>query len=112
MLGPQKKRGPDADPGRRPSPFRGNGHRDGLHGERLLPYETARCRIYLPAYRWVLEHRTADLVERLRDLAGRQDVVLLGYTTNADVTDLTSPLSHAALIRLHLQDRWPDEGYP
>jgi hypothetical protein len=88
------------------------GHRDGLHGECLLPYETARRRIYLPAYRWVLEHRTADLVERLRDLAGRQDVVLLDYTTNGDVTDLTSPLSHAALIRLHLQDRWPDEGYP
>lgn len=71
------------------------GHRDGLHGERLLPYETARRLIYLPAYRWVLEHRAADLVERLRDLAGRQDVMLLDYTTNGDVTDPSSPLSHA-----------------
>ena len=88
------------------------GHRDGLHGEQLLPYETARRLIYLPAYRWVLEHRTADLVERLRDLAGRQDVVLLDYTTNGDVTDPSSPLSHAALVRLHVEERWPDEEHP
>ena len=88
------------------------GHRDGLEGEHLLPYETARRLIYLPAYRWVLEHHTADLVERLRDLSVRQDVVLLDYTTNGDVTDPSSPLSHAALVRLHLQDRWPDERPP
>ena len=82
------------------------GHRTGLHGGRLLPYETARRRIYLPAYRWVLEHRVADLVERLRD---KEDVVLLDYTTNGDVTDPASPLSHAALIQLHIEGRWPQE---
>ncbi|SEG77610.1 hypothetical protein SAMN05444920_104509 [Nonomuraea solani] len=83
------------------------GHRDGLHGERLLPYESARRRIYLPAYRWVLEHEVADLVERLRELAAEEDVVLLDYTTNGDVTDLTTPLSHAALIRLQALNEWP-----
>ncbi|GAB2833834.1 hypothetical protein GCM10027176_42730 [Actinoallomurus bryophytorum] len=85
------------------------GHRDGLYGEGLLPYETARRRIYLPAYRWVLEHRTAGLVEDLRGLAGEQDVVLLDYTTNGDVADLATPLSHAALVRLHILGRWPEE---
>ncbi|MFJ9846789.1 DUF6939 family protein [Kitasatospora sp. NPDC101155] len=83
------------------------GHRTGLDGDRLLPYETARRRIYLPAYRWILEHRVADLVELLRQ---KDDVVLLDYTTNGDVTDPTSPLSHAALIQLHIEGRWPGEG--
>ncbi|MEV6152406.1 hypothetical protein AB0L53_18875 [Nonomuraea sp. NPDC052129] len=88
------------------------GHRDGLHGERLLSYETARRRIYLPAYRWVLENKTPDLIERLRDLASEQEVLLLDYTTNGDVTDPMTPLSHAALVRLHLHDEWPDEDDP
>ncbi|MFG1804943.1 DUF6939 family protein [Streptomyces sp. NPDC049040] len=83
------------------------GHRAGPYGDRLLSYEAARRAIYLPAYRWVLEHRTADLVERLR---GMGDVVLLDYTTNGDVTDLSTPLSHAALIRLHIEGGWPLEG--
>jgi hypothetical protein len=82
------------------------GHRTGLSGGALLPYETARRRIYLPAYRWVLEHRVADLVERLRD---NKDVVLLDYATNGDVTDLAGPLSHAALVKLHIEGRWPRE---
>ncbi|MGW3072469.1 DUF6939 family protein [Kitasatospora sp. NPDC001132] len=85
------------------------GHRTGPHGDRLLSYETARRRIYLPAYRWVLEHRTADLVERLR---GMDEVVLLDYTTNGDVADPSSPLSHAALIRLYVEGRWPAEEHP
>ncbi|MFJ9461709.1 DUF6939 family protein [Kitasatospora sp. NPDC101447] len=82
------------------------GHRAGLHGDRLLPYETARRRIYLPAYRWILEHRVADLVELIRN---KEDVVLLDYTTNGDVTDPSSPLSHAALIQLYVEGRWPSE---
>ncbi|MEV7188746.1 hypothetical protein [Kitasatospora sp. NPDC093102] len=89
---------------RRYGPVRG--HRTGLHGDRLLPYEAARRRIYLPAYRWILEHRVADLVELIRN---KDDVVLLDYTTNGDVTDPGSPLSHAALIQLHIEGRWPGE---
>ncbi|GAA1187594.1 DUF6939 family protein [Kitasatospora gansuensis] len=83
------------------------GHRAGPQSEQLLPYETARRRIYLPTYRWMLEHRASDLVERLR---GIPDVVLLDYTTNGDVTDPRSPLSHAALIQLYLEGRWPEEN--
>lgn len=84
------------------------GHRAGLGGEGLLDYETARRRIYLPAYRWVLENRTADLVEKLRELA-EQEVVLLDYTTNGDLTDFSSPLSHAALVAHHVGGTWPAE---
>ncbi|UWP78813.1 DUF6939 family protein [Dactylosporangium fulvum] len=85
------------------------GHRAGLHGEVLLDYETARRRVYLPSYRWVLEHRATAEVGELRRLAARQRVVLLDYTTNGDVADLATPLSHAALIRHHLTGTWPGD---
>jgi hypothetical protein len=83
------------------------GHRAGLHGIDLLPYEQARRAIFLPAYRWVLEHKVADLVDDLRAAEG--DTVLLDYTVNGDVTDTITALSHAALIRLHVENRWPAE---
>jgi hypothetical protein len=86
------------------------GHREGLTGERLLPYLEARRRIYLPSYLWVLEHKLADLVAELRRLAGKEDVVLLDYTTNADVDDPAKPLSHAALVRRYVEDDWPAVG--
>ena len=75
--------------------------------DRLLGYEEARRLIYLPAYRWMLDHRAATLVTRLRELARHQTVVLLDYTTNGDITDLSTPLSHAALIAHHVQELWP-----
>lgn len=90
---------------RRSGPVRG--HREGLAGGRLLSYEDARRSIYLPTYRWVLEHRAAGEVAALRELAARGDVVLLDYTTNGDVSDLRTPLSHAALIAAHLEDHRP-----
>ncbi|PXX71406.1 hypothetical protein DFR70_101828 [Nocardia tenerifensis] len=71
------------------------GHR--LDGT-LLDYEQARRLIYLPTYRWVLENRVPELVAELRKLSADRDVVLLDYTTNGDVADLSSPLSHAALV--------------
>ncbi|MEV0676423.1 hypothetical protein AB0I60_07840 [Actinosynnema sp. NPDC050436] len=86
------------------------GHRAGAHGAELLPYEEARRRIYLPVYRWVLENRVVDEVAALRGLATGRDVVLLDYTTNGDIADLSSPLSHAALLRHHLCGTWPAES--
>ena len=76
------------------------GHR--LDG-RLLGYEEARRLIYLPAYRWMLDYRAAGIVAWLRELASHQTVVLLDYTTNGDVTDLSTPLSHAALIAQRIE---------
>ena len=83
------------------------GHRAGLTGDHLLDYRTARHEIYLPTYRWVLENRLQDLVGQLHELATSSDVVLLDYTTNGDVDDLRTPLSHAALIADHLRRRTP-----
>jgi hypothetical protein len=38
-----------------------------------------------------------------------RDVLLLDHTTNGEVTNSATPLSHAALVRLYLQNEWPDE---
>jgi hypothetical protein len=86
------------------------GHREGLEGKRLLPYVEARRRIYLPSYRWVLEHKIMSLVDDLRRLARDRDIVLLDYTTNDDVDDPRTPLSHAALVRRRVELDWPDES--
>jgi hypothetical protein len=97
---------------KRSGPTRGKvlGHRFGVNSEVLLGYRDARHRIYLPAYRWVLENRLAAEVERLRQEASRRPVVLLDYETNGDVEDLSRPLSHAALVKYHLEGKWPATG--
>jgi hypothetical protein len=84
------------------------GHRTGLNGDELLPYESARRLIYLPSYRWVLENRAEETICELKKLSEERDLVLLDYTTNGDVTDLSTPLSHAALVRAYLTDSWPE----
>jgi hypothetical protein len=83
------------------------GHRFGVGSDTLLGYRDARFRIYLPAYKWVLEHRLASEVEQLRRLSADKPLVLLDYETNADINDVSSPLSHAALVMYHLQGSWP-----
>ncbi len=83
------------------------GHRLGPGSTALLGYRDARYRIYLPAYRWVLQNRLAAEVDRLRHEAATRPLVLLDYETNGDVEDLSRPLSHAALVKAHLEGRWP-----
>ena len=85
------------------------GHRVGLEGSRLLGYEEARRAIYLPSYQWVLDHCLQQEVEALRRLDEQTTVVLLDYETNGDVSDISRPLSHAALIVAYLNEEWPEE---
>jgi hypothetical protein len=83
------------------------GHRKGIEGETLLGYLDARLEIYLPSYRWVLEHALQGELTQLRQLAQEQIVILLDYETNCDLHDLHRPLSHAGLIKCYLEDQWP-----
>ncbi len=84
------------------------GHRDGLHGTRLLGYLAARREIYLPAYQFVLTRALASELAELRSLADSEaGVVLLDFETNTDVDDPARPLSHAGLVMHWLQDTWP-----
>ena len=83
------------------------GHRFGVGSAVLLNYRDARYRIYLPAYRWVLENCLTAEIGRLRGEGGSRSVVLLDYETNGDVEDLSRPLSHAALVKAYLEGSWP-----
>ena len=83
------------------------GHRKGIWGTELLDYLTARKLIYLPSYKWVLDHKLGHLVEKLRKLSEAGTVVLLDYETNPDVLDPKKPLSHAALIKAYIEGEYP-----
>ena len=88
------------------------GHQYGLYSNELLSYLDARIKIYLPIYKWVLTNIPAvkELVSRIKQKSMEADIVLLDYNTNADYTNLKSPLSHAALIKLFIEDRYPEPG--
>ena len=84
------------------------GHRKGVNGKVLLGYIEARKQIYIPTYKWVLEHKVADIIERLRTASNSgKTIILLDYDTNADVEDGRKPLSHASLIKAYAEGAYP-----
>jgi hypothetical protein len=83
------------------------GHRAGVASERLLSYHDARYTIYLPAYKWVLDHSLQEEIAELRPLSQTQFIVLLDYETNMDIENVSKPLSHAALIVRYIAGNWP-----
>jgi hypothetical protein len=83
------------------------GHRAGVNGDHLLGYLDARKLIYLPAYHWVLENCVIRELEELRVISSTRPLFLLDYETNCDINNLSSPLSHAGLIKRFLNDDWP-----
>ena len=58
-------------------------------------------------YRWVLEHKVANIIERLREASKTKTIVLLDYNTNCDVDDPTTPLSHAYLVKAYAEGLYP-----
>lgn len=87
------------------------GHRKGACGKELLSYFDARMLIYLPTYKWVLENvaEVNHVINRIREQSKRQDIVLLDYNTNVDFRDMTKPMSHAGLVKLYIEDKYPSE---
>ncbi len=74
------------------------GHRFGVGSDTLLSYQDARIRIYLPTYKFVLDNHLTEEIDQLRTILAERDLVLLDYETNADIRDLSKPLSHASLV--------------
>ena len=70
----------------------------------LLGYVEARKRIYVPAYKWVLENKCADLVNKIRIIAQHKTVILLDYNTNEDIERASKPLSHASILKRYIED--------
>lgn len=83
------------------------GHRKGVNGTELLGYIEARKQIYIPTYKWVLENKVADIIERLREANKTKTIILLDYDTNADVENASKPLSHASLIKAYAEGIYP-----
>lgn len=83
------------------------GHRKGVNGTELLSYIEARHQIYLPSYKWVLENKVQNIIERLREASKTQTIVLLDYTTNYDINDPSKPLSHAFLVKAYVEGLYP-----
>ena len=83
------------------------GHRKGVKGTELLGYIEARKQIYLPAYKWVLENKVANIIERLMEASKTETIVLLDYTTNCDIDNPKTPLSHAFLIKAYSEGLYP-----
>ena len=88
------------------------GHRKGVYGKELLNYFDARMQIYLPTYKWVLENVPAvhDIVSRIAERAKTNDIVFLDYNTNIEFRDITSPLSHAGLVKIYIEGEYPNES--
>lgn len=83
------------------------GHRKGVNGKELLSYIEARKQIYIPTYKWVLENKVSDIIERLREASKTKTIVLLDYDTNVDVENAKKPLSHASLIKAYAEGIYP-----
>ena len=84
------------------------GHRYGVEGKTLLDYPTARKKIYLRTYAWVLDNLLQDEILLLKEKAAKQDLVLLDYNTNEDIEDYKKPLSHAGLVKKYLIKKYPE----
>lgn len=80
------------------------------YGDKLLPYFEARMLIYLPTYKWVLENGDSakNAINNIKEALKKQDVVFLDYNTNCDVRDCRTPLSHAGLVKLYIEDKYPE----
>lgn len=83
------------------------GHRKGVYGTEILGYMEAKHQIYIPTYRWMLEHKAMDIIERLRKASETKTIVLLDYNTCRDVDDEAKPLSHAYLVKAYAEGLYP-----
>lgn len=86
------------------------GHRYGVYSDKILNYFEARMLIYLPTYKYVLDNipEVHSIIERIREKAKTNVVILLDYNTNSDYRDTTKPLSHAELVKLYIEDNYPE----
>lgn len=84
------------------------GHRKGVTGFELLDYLSARKKIYLPSYAWLLQNKAKKEVDKLIQIALKKDLVLLDYETNLEIDNVMKPLSHAALIKKFIEKKHPE----
>lgn len=86
------------------------GHQKGVDSNELLDYIHARMEIYLPTYKWVLDNvdSVRGVIEKIKEKSKEKDIVFLDYNTNIDPWNTDKPLSHAGLLKLYIEDKYPD----
>lgn len=87
------------------------GHQYGVFSKTVLNYAEARRYIYIPSYRYMLDNISGvhSLVEQLAERSKKEDIVLLDYNLNPDNRDITKPLSHAELVKMYIEGRYPEK---
>lgn len=83
------------------------GHQKGVNSPEILDYVAAKHQIYIPAFKWVLENKVANIIDRLKIASIDKTVVLLDYNTCCDVDSVSKPLSHAYLIKAYAEGLYP-----
>lgn len=88
------------------------GHRYGVYSQTILNYADARRYIYIPSYKYVLDNvpEVHRIIEKIREKAKESDIVLLDYNLNPDNRDITKPLSHAELVKMYIEGRYPSNA--
>ena len=92
------------------------GHQKGVNSSELMGYIEARKHIYIPSYRWVLEHKVAHIIDRLREASIKgKTIVLLDYDTNADVENAkkwyTMGASYKSKISIKALEQFEKSGH-
>lgn len=85
------------------------------HEGQYLDYLSARELIYLPTYKYMLDNiqDVQTMIGWLRNrIAKGEEFVFLDYNTNGDWRDLSSPLSHASLVKAYIENDYPDGSKP
>ena len=86
------------------------GHQYGVYSKELLSYLDAKRLIYAPAYKYVLENvpGVKAIIEKIRQKTQETDIILLDYNINPDNRDASKPLSHAELVKMFIEGRYPE----
>jgi hypothetical protein len=79
------------------------GFRNGLKGK-LMNEVDARKKILIPAYNWMLENRCGKLVDVLRKISRERTLILLDYSENGDVENISEPFSCATLLKEKIEN--------
>lgn len=87
------------------------GHQYGVFSKTILNYVDAKRLIYVVAYKYVLDNVPSvhSLVMQLAERSKKEDIVLLDYNLNPDNRIASKPLSHAELVKMYIEGRYPEK---
>lgn len=87
------------------------GHQYGVFSNTILNYTDAKRLIYVVAYKYVLDNVPSvhSMVTKLAERSKIEDIVLLDYNLNPDNKDASKPLSHAELVKMYIEGRYPEK---